>query len=116
MNNTQSPHSPDLSLSYYAATPTYSPPQQSPYRSSFSCIPPPHSPYHYHPNAATRQRKTAPRPCMPRGVKKEESMLDADYVPDASVPSMSDANIDLAGRLPRPAPTSTSRTTSLSRG
>ncbi|CAA9963224.1 hypothetical protein CFE70_006647 [Pyrenophora teres f. teres 0-1] len=34
---------------------------------------------------------------MPRGVKKEESMLDADYVPDASVPSMSDANIDLAG-------------------
>ncbi|EDU42681.1 BUR6 Class 2 transcription repressor NC2 alpha subunit DRAP1 [Pyrenophora tritici-repentis] len=34
---------------------------------------------------------------MPRGVKKEESMQDADYVPDASVPSMSDANIDLGG-------------------
>jgi hypothetical protein len=27
---------------------------------------------------------------MPRGVKKEESAHDVDYMPDASVPSMSD--------------------------
>ncbi|RMZ67981.1 CBF NF-Y family transcription factor [Pyrenophora seminiperda CCB06] len=33
---------------------------------------------------------------MPRGVKKE-SMQDADYVPDASVPDMSDANNGLGG-------------------
>jgi hypothetical protein len=32
---------------------------------------------------------------MPRGVKKEESMQDADYMPDASGPAMADApNID----------------------
>jgi len=34
---------------------------------------------------------------MPRGVKKEESMQDADYMPDASVPSMPDANHSLGG-------------------
>jgi hypothetical protein len=35
---------------------------------------------------------------MPRGVKKEESMQDADYMPDASVPAiMADAGSGLGG-------------------
>ncbi|KAI4956281.1 hypothetical protein J4E91_000492 [Alternaria rosae] len=34
---------------------------------------------------------------MPRGVKKEESMQDADYLPDAPVPAMPDASNGVGG-------------------
>jgi hypothetical protein len=34
---------------------------------------------------------------MPRGVKKEESMQDADYMPDASGPAMADAGNGVGG-------------------
>lgn len=85
-SNAWAPPSPDLS-SYYN-TPAEQPQQPPPYTRSLSHLAPPLPP----PNpTAILQSHTAPQPYMPRGVKKEESMQDADYAPDASVPAIADA-------------------------
>ena len=88
--NTWAPPSPDLSSAYYhnpAEQPQYPAPAPA-YTGSLSHLAPPFPP----PNpTAILQSHTAPQPYMPRGVNKEESMQDADYMPDASVPAIADA-------------------------
>jgi hypothetical protein len=96
MDNNWSPQSPNLS-SHYA---TQEHPQHQGYRGSISHIAPPFSA----PNAnPTLLSKLAPTPYMPRGVKKEQSMQDADYMPHAPAAPIADAGNGVGGAdLPTP--------------
>jgi hypothetical protein len=85
MDGTWAPKSPDLSSNY---SPDEVPlhPQHQGYRGSVSHI----APFITPTSSPTQQDKVLLSPAykspfMPRGVPKEESMQDADYMPDESV-------------------------------
>jgi hypothetical protein len=86
------PQSPDLS-SYYSADAEPVHPQHQGYqgyRASLSHATPQDTPPL--PGASLQQSPVPPQPpYVPRGIKQEESMQDADYIPDASaMPHMSE--------------------------
>lgn len=79
---TWAPQSPDLSA-YHSADPEPIHPQHQGYRGSISHA----TPYSPPTSSPTLQSKALPPPYMPRGVPKDESMHDADYIPDAPAKS-----------------------------
>tara|TARA_R110002003_G_scaffold252_6_gene17864 strand:- start:5043 stop:5534 length:492 start_codon:yes stop_codon:yes gene_type:complete len=83
MDSNWAPKSPDLS-SYYSPEEVPLHPQHQGYRGSVSHIAPFITPTSS-PLQDTKAPHTASQPAMPRGVRKEESMQDADYTPDAPV-------------------------------
>lgn len=84
--DTWAPQSPTFNAAAEPELPIH--PQHSAYRgSSFSSAVPSSTPPASSP---TLHPKPGPPPYMPRGVRKQESMQDADYVPDASLPLMTD--------------------------
>ncbi|KAJ4363385.1 hypothetical protein N0V83_009678 [Neocucurbitaria cava] len=95
MDSTWAPQSPDLS-SYHAEPEPPIHPQHQGYRGSVSQV----SPFTPPASSPILQTKPLPPPSyppMPRGVRKEESMHDADYMPDASLPSMADMGNGIGG-------------------
>lgn len=90
MDGTWAPKSPDLS-SYYSSEEVPLHPQHQGYRGSVSHVPPPFitpssSPAHYDkPAPPALQPQLQPQQFMPRGVLQQESMQDAEYMPDESV-------------------------------
>jgi hypothetical protein len=84
MDATWAPKSPDLNSSYAEELPLH--PQHQGYRGSISHINPPFltptSSPSQHEKADTAPAPFPPQPFMPRGMRQEESMQDADYMPD----------------------------------
>jgi hypothetical protein len=83
MDGSWAPKSPDLS-SYYSPEEVPLHPQHQGYRGSVSHIAPFLTPTSSPPQPDTYAPPPTHTPFMPRGVRKEESMQDVDYLPDES--------------------------------